>query len=161
MGKANIGLIFLNYDTSTSLPPMGRLLVLGVDEKGGCLCCVISESILLKRAFQIATVSLSCSLICASLCSKNSVPFPKTSIVQKKRRTHLALEWPGFDSCNWLAVWTWANYLIFLNLSFFVYEVKLIPTCFVTILLWLNKNESAQQQGLKCKCYGSGDFYAP
>lgn len=37
MGKANIGLIFLNYDTSTSLPPMGRLLDLGVDEKGGWL----------------------------------------------------------------------------------------------------------------------------
>ena len=42
---------------------------------------VISESILLKRALQISTLSLSCSLICKSLHDKNSILFPKTSMV--------------------------------------------------------------------------------
>lgn len=47
---------FLNYATSTSLSPMGRL-VSCVDEKGS-LRGVISDSVLLERAVQISTASL-------------------------------------------------------------------------------------------------------
>lgn len=72
--------MFLNCDPSTSLSPVGRL-VLCVDKKGGYLYDVILESILFKRAPQISTVSLFHSLIWENLCYKNPGPFPKTSIV--------------------------------------------------------------------------------
>lgn len=81
---------------------MGRL-VSCVAKKGSSLHSVISESILLERALQIARASLSCSLVCESL-HTNSVPFSKINSAYQKKRTNLVLERLDFDLCNWLSI---------------------------------------------------------
>lgn len=76
-------LFFLNYDTSSSLSPVGRL-VSRVDEKGSSLHGVISESVLLEEALQISTASF--LLICESLHHTNSVPFLNINRIYQKKR---------------------------------------------------------------------------
>lgn len=108
---------------------MGRL-VSCVDEKGSSLHDVVSESILLQRAFQISTASLSCSLIRESLHHTNSVSFLKINRVYQKKRGQI---WRLKDLVLIYVIGClyYLSYLIFLNLSFLIYEVKsMIPTCF-------------------------------